>query len=79
LQLQLVRPVSALLVLYSGVVPHERQLVSPASAKVCAGHVRQTALLVLLQLLVVIAPAPQAAHAEQGKKPEGDHKPAAQG
>jgi len=53
--------------------------VSPASAKVCAGHVRQTALLVLLQLLVVIAPAPQAAHAEQGKKPEGDHKPAAQG
>ena len=37
-------PVSTLLVLYSAVVGHARQLASPSSEKVCAGHAPQTIL-----------------------------------
>ena len=48
LQAQLVWPVSELPVLYSDVVGHARQLTSPVTEKVCAGHTWHTALLVAL-------------------------------
>ena len=67
LQAQLVWPTRVLLVLYSSVAPHGRQAVSPATAKLCAGQVSQTALLVFAQALVMAAPAPQVAHAAQGE------------
>ena len=44
LQPQLDWPTSALLVLYSAVSGHARQLESPSSEKVCAGHAPQTTL-----------------------------------
>jgi len=44
LQPQLDWPASALLVLYSAVVGHVRQVESPSSEKVCAGHAPQTML-----------------------------------
>ena len=52
LQTQLVWPTRVLLVLYSSVMPHGRQAVSPATAKLCAGHVSQTALLVFVHVHV---------------------------
>jgi hypothetical protein len=49
LQGQLDWPTSALLVLYSSVVPHARQLVSPSSEKVCAAHALHTTLALATQ------------------------------
>jgi len=49
LQPQRVWPVVALLVLYSAVVGQARQLESPSSEKVCAGHAPQTMLAVAEQ------------------------------
>jgi hypothetical protein len=62
LQGQLDWPTSALLVLYSSVVPHARQLVSPSSEKVCAAHALQTMLAVALQVEALSQKEP-AAHA----------------
>ena len=79
LQAQLDWPVSALLVLYSCVVPHGVQAESPALAKDCAGHVAQTALLEVVQALVVAAPAPQTVQLAHGETPEALHvEPATQ-
>ncbi len=80
LQAQRAWPVSALLVLYSCDVPQGVQTESPALAKDCAGHVEQTALLELVQALVVAAPAPQTVQLEQGENAEALHvEPLTQG
>ena len=80
LQEQRAWPVSALLVLYSCVVPQGVQTESPALAKDCAGHVAQTALLELVQALVVTVPAPQTVQLEHGEKAEALHvEPLTQG
>jgi hypothetical protein len=60
-------PTSVLLVLYSAVPGHCVQAASPALANHCAGHVAQTALLELVQALVVAAPAPQTVQFAQGE------------
>ena len=70
LQAQLVWPTSALLVLYSDVVPHARQLTSPASENWPAPHAApQTELFVAEQVESMTAPAHEA-HEAQGEMPE---------
>jgi len=59
----------ALLVLYSSVEPQSRQAVSPATEKVRAGQVEQTALFVTLQADTEMEPAAQVAQFAQGVKP----------
>ena len=69
LQAQLLWLTSALAVLYSCVVPHARQAVSPLSEKVCAPQpAPQTALLVAVQAADVSVPAHEA-QAEHGASP----------
>ena len=70
MQAQLVWPTSALLVLYSDVVPHARQLTSPASENWPAPHAApQTELFVAEQVEIMTAPAHEA-HEAQGEMPE---------
>ena len=85
LQEQLGWPTSVLLVLYSSVVLHVRQLVSPSSEKVCAAQARQTTLALATQTEEpsYSVPAGQAAgfvHAAQGARPVELHvEPLTQG
>jgi hypothetical protein len=90
LHMQLVWPVSKLLVSYSTVTGHERQLVSPSTEKVCAAHAPHVWRGELdanrpaahTQLAALVAPAPPsvvwlAPHGTQ-TVPSADHEPAAQ-
>ena len=75
MQAQLDWPVSALLVLYSCVVPHARHAVSPSSEKCPAAQFVPTVLL-LGEHAPPLATTDPAAHAEQfahGDVPEALH------
>lgn len=76
LQAQLVWPSSVLLVLYSRVVGHKRQAVSPSTENFCAAHALQTMLAVALQVEVPSQTEP-AAHAVVLVQPAQGARPVA--
>ena len=81
MQAQLVWPVSALLVLYSCVVPHIRQVASPASEKCPAAQLAHTVLLLAAHapLLATAEPAAHTVQLAHGETPEALHvEPATQ-
>ena len=75
MQAQLVWPVSALLVLYSCVVPHIRQVASPASEKCPAAQLAHTVSLLGAHAppLATAAPAAHNVQLEHGDEPEALH------